>query len=89
MARCSVYGSIRPRLGRLPDGGYPSQGPDLSGCLIPDVSFVEVDSVVLEEAAVFVLEGFGPVMLLLSVDVGDGGVEILRADGECAVASLP
>lgn len=50
--------------------------------LIPDVLLVEFDPVLPQEVPVFVLKGLGPVMLLLAVDVGDHGVQILGADGE-------
>ncbi len=61
----------------------------LGARLIPDVSFVEFDAVLAEEVPVFVLEGLGPVLLFLAVDVGDHSIEIAGADGEGGVAALP
>ena len=69
----------------IPEG----QGPDPLARLIPDVAFVEFDPVLAEEVPVFVLEGLGPVVFFLIVDVGDHGIEIPRADGEGGVAALP
>ena len=37
--------------------------------LVPDVSFVEFDSVLPEEITVFVLEGLGPVVFFLIANI--------------------
>ena len=57
--------------------------------LIPDVTFVEIDSVLPEEIPVFVLEGLGPVVFFLAVDVLNYGIEIAGTNGEGAIAALP
>ena len=57
--------------------------------LIPNVAFVEIDSVLPEEIPVFVLKGLGPVVFFLVVDVLNHGIEIAGADGEGAIAALP
>ncbi len=76
---------LGPRAITIPEG----QGPDPSARLIPDIAFVGFDPVLPEEVPVFVLEGLGPVMFLLVVDVSDHGIEIPRANGEGSVAALP
>lgn len=57
--------------------------------LIPDVAFVEFDSVLPEEIAVFLLESLGPMVFYLVVDVLNHGIEIAGPDGEGAIAALP
>ena len=57
--------------------------------LIPDVTFVEIDSVLPEEITVFVLEGLGPMVFFLVVDVLNHGIEIAGTNGEGAIAALP
>jgi len=56
---------------------------------IPHVGFVVIHAVFLEELAEFVLKGMDAVMLLLIVNVGAEGIQIVWADGEAGVAALP
>lgn len=57
--------------------------------LIPDVAFVEINSLLPEEIPVFVLKGHGPMVFFLVVDVLNHGIEIAGTDGEGAIVALP
>src|SRR5260370_2722301 len=76
--------------------GYPGLNKQLDRTLkgfcrtsIPNVAFIEVNSVLPEQAPELVLERFFPMVLLLIPNVFLQSVEMRRAHRECAVASLP
>ena len=57
--------------------------------LVPHISFIEFDSVFCEKRPIFFLKRPRPVMLFLGVKVMSQRIQIRRADGKCAVATLP
>jgi len=56
---------------------------------VPDVVFVIVDSVFLQEVAVFVLKGPCLVVFFLGVDVVEQGFLLAHSHGEGSIAELP
>jgi hypothetical protein len=55
---------------------------------IPDVAWVEIDSVDFQEPQVFVLEGLGLMVSLLVLNAGNGAWNLGGANGECRIPHL-
>src|SRR5207244_1636812 len=57
--------------------------------LIPNISFIDLDTVFPTYSAEFILEGFPLMMLLLIGDVLLEGINMARTDRERAIPTLP
>jgi len=56
---------------------------------IPDVPLVEINAMLAQQLAVFLLKRASAMVLLLRVDVSQHGVELTRAHRKRAIAALP
>src|ERR1700678_1460667 len=56
---------------------------------IPQIPFVALHPVFLQECAHLILKILLPVMGLLRIDISDQRFQIRRANRECTIASLP
>jgi hypothetical protein len=79
---------IRPRVrgARL---GRPERRSMPHGVSVPNIAFVIVDPVFLEEVAVFVLKGARPVVFRLGVDVTEQRFPLAHPNREGPIALLP
>ena len=79
----------RPQAWEVAQQDIEGQRSDPLGLLVPNVTLVEFEAIVPEETLIFLLKGLPPVVLLLSVDVVEHRIQILRADGKRPVSPLP